>query len=114
MDRLAEMVLLGEFYGGLLTGRQQECFRLYYEQDLSLGEIAEYQGISRQAVHDRLQRAERALRHYEARLGLVADYIRRRRLLETALRLVRSSQAFRRGDRELDLAARMLEKVLRE
>ena len=49
MDSL-EMSLLYDYYGGLLTGKQRQCFDLRYNQDLSLGEIAQVMGVSRQAV----------------------------------------------------------------
>ena len=45
-----DMILLYDYYGDLLTDRQKECFELRYNQDLSLGEIGELQGVSRQAV----------------------------------------------------------------
>ena len=58
-----DMILLYDYYGDLLTDRQKECFELRYYQDLSLGEIGEELGISRQGVHDNLSRAEALLRH---------------------------------------------------
>jgi len=60
-------------YGGLLTGRQQLLWSRYFEDDLSLGEIATQARVSRQAVHDGLQRALGALERYEAALGLVSS-----------------------------------------
>lgn len=59
-------------YGALLTARQREFLRRYYADDLSLGEIAAQMRVSRQAVHDGLQRALGALERYETALGLVA------------------------------------------
>ena len=67
-----EMTLLLDYYGELLTEKQKTCFDLYYNQDLSLGEIAEEAGISRQGVHDSLARAEAILLDYEKKLGCVA------------------------------------------
>ena len=61
MDAL-EMSLLYDYYGGLLTGKQRQCFDLRYNQDLSLGEIAQVMGVSRQAVSDNLTRTEALLR----------------------------------------------------
>ncbi len=61
-----------DLYGPLLTPKQQEAVRLYYEQDLSLGEIASECKVSRQAVHDLLRRAEVALEKYEQKLRLLA------------------------------------------
>lgn len=62
---------LADFYKGLLTQRQQKFVDLYYFENLSLGEISTRYQISRQAVYDHLQRAEKALEDYERTLGLV-------------------------------------------
>ncbi len=70
MDAL-ELVLLYDYYGGLLTQRMQECFELRYNQDLSLSEIGQILGISRQGVHDNLSRAEALLRNMEQKTGCV-------------------------------------------
>ncbi|NLN06292.1 MAG: YlxM family DNA-binding protein [Firmicutes bacterium] len=67
--------LLYDFYGSLLTGRQREILELYYQHDLSLAEIADNTGISRQAVHDVVKRAVRALEKAEERLGLAARFV---------------------------------------
>ncbi len=70
MDAL-EMTLLFDYYGELLTQRQQQCFDMRYNQDLSLGEIAEELQVSRQGVHDNLSRAEALLRNMEEKTGCV-------------------------------------------
>ena len=67
--QLAELI---DTYATLLTDRQQRVLDLYYNQDLSLGEIAEDVGISRQGVRDSIKKAERELAFFEERLGLVA------------------------------------------
>ena len=66
-----DMILLYDYYGDLLTDRQKECFEMRYYQDLSLGEIGEELGISRQGVHENLSRAEALLRNMEAKTGCV-------------------------------------------
>jgi predicted DNA-binding protein YlxM (UPF0122 family) len=76
LGKFERMALLSDFYGDLLTERQQEVIRFYYEQDLSLGEIAEHLNITRQAVHDILKRAERALEHYEEKLRLLDSFLK--------------------------------------
>ena len=72
MDQTVEWSLLLDFYGELLTSRQRELCELSFNQDLSLSEIAENTGVSRQAVHDALRRAESALVEFEAKTGCVA------------------------------------------
>ncbi len=84
-----EMTLLLDYYGDLLTEKQRTCFDLYYNQDLSLGEIAEEAGISRQGVHDSLARAEAAMTAMEEKIGSVARAGRQQALLETICRAAR-------------------------
>lgn len=66
-----ELILLYDYYGALLTKRQRECFELRYDQDLSLGEIGEELGISRQGVFDNLSRTEALLINMEEKTGCV-------------------------------------------
>ena len=74
MEKLAEMALLVDFYGPLLTEKQRNVWDLHYQQDLSLAEIAEVEHISRQAIHDLIKRTERILAEYEDKLGLVQRF----------------------------------------
>ena len=66
-----EMTLLYDYYGKMLTVKQQEYIDMRYNQDLSLGEIAEIQNVSRQAVFDNLARTEALLRRMEENIGCV-------------------------------------------
>lgn len=66
------MSLLLDYYGSLLTQKQKNYFDLYYNQDLSLAEIAEMEGISRQGVHDTISRTETILQEMERATGCVA------------------------------------------
>jgi len=66
-----ETVLLFDYYGRMLTDKQKEYLDLRYNQDLSLGEIAEIMGVSRQAVFDNLTRTEALLRRMEENIGCV-------------------------------------------
>jgi predicted DNA-binding protein YlxM (UPF0122 family) len=66
-----ELVLLFDTYGGMLTDKQRDCFDMRHNQDLSLGEIAEELGVSRQAVNDNLTRTEALLRRMEENIGCV-------------------------------------------
>ena len=94
MDAL-EMALLLDYYGGMLTDKQRECFDMRYNQDLSLGEIGQLQGVSRQAVCDNLARTEALLRRMEENIGCVKrDRLARkaaREILEAAAVLDTSS-----------------------
>lgn len=65
-----EMCLLFDVYGDVLTEKQRELFDLYYNEDLSLAEIAEIAGISRQGVRDGIVRAEHTLTDLENKLSL--------------------------------------------
>jgi predicted DNA-binding protein YlxM (UPF0122 family) len=73
-EKTIEINMLYDFYGQLLTARQKELLKLYYEDNYSLSEIAEALGISRQGVHDTIKKAEKALHGYEIRLGLVQKF----------------------------------------
>ena len=68
------MTMLFDFYGELLTERQKEFYELYYDEDLSLAEIAENLGITRQGVRDGIKRAEQQLLEMEERLGLAKRF----------------------------------------
>ena len=82
MDAL-EMTLLFDYYGGMLTDKQRDCFDMRYNQDLSLGEIADTLGVSRQAVCDNLTRTEALLRRMEENIGCVKrDMLRRNAIHE--------------------------------
>ena len=70
--------MLYDFYGGLLKENQAEVMALYHEDNLSLSEIAEELGMTRQAVHYTLKKAEKSLESYESKLGLVAAYRKNR------------------------------------
>ena len=65
------MAMLYDFYGDLLTDRQKEFYDLYYNEDLSLAEIAENYGISRQGVRDVIVRAEAAMTEIEDKTHLI-------------------------------------------
>ncbi len=78
IEKITRMAFLLDFYGGLLTDKQQQCLDMHYNQDMSLAEIGEIFAVSRQAVHDILKRAENFLEEYEERLGLVKRFMRNR------------------------------------
>ena len=63
--------IYNDFYSGMLTNRQSEVIRMYYDEDLSLNEIAERLSISPQGVMDALKHGEKSLDSFEEKLGLV-------------------------------------------
>ncbi len=75
MEKNVEISLLFDFYRNMLTDRQAESIDLYYNEDLSLSEIGEHMGITRQGVRDNIKRGEHTLMESEARLGLAARFL---------------------------------------
>lgn len=76
------MALLFDFYGDVLTERQKEFYDLYYNEDLSLSEIAENNGITRQGVRDVIVRAEAILSDLEDKTGLIRRFHAMRKQLQ--------------------------------
>ncbi len=85
-EKNLEVAYLLDYYGGMLTDKQREVVDLYYNEDLSLAEISEHAGITRQGVRDSIKRGEAQLLEMEQRLGLMA----RIRSLEEALEEIAS------------------------
>lgn len=71
MSKNLGVTVLLDFYGVMLTAKQRDMVELYYNEDLSLAEIAEHTGITRQGVRDCIKRAEGKLVNYERKLKLV-------------------------------------------
>lgn len=74
MEKIVEQGLLYDFYGELLTKHQQQIYESIVYDNLSLGEIAQEEGISRQAVHDIVKRCDKTLQGYEEKLRLIAKF----------------------------------------
>ena len=88
MEKLIELGELLDWYGLLLTEKQRECYDLHYNEDLSLSEIAEQCGVSRQGVWDNIRRAEAALQEMEEKTGLIRRFSDTRRGLEALRELL--------------------------
>ncbi len=82
--------LLLDFYGNLLTDNVRLTLDMYLNDDLSLAEIAEEEGISRQGVHDKIKRGMSGLRSYEQKLGLVRRFLDQRQAVSQAIDLMDS------------------------
>ena len=89
MEDAFELALLLDYYGSMLTDKQKECFDMRYNQDLSLAEIGQELGVSRQAVNDNLTRTEALLRRMEENIGCV----KRDRLVRKAAREILEAAA---------------------
>ena len=74
MAKSLEISLLLDFYGEMLTNKQRDFLDLYYNEDLSLSEIAENEGITRQGVRDSIKRAEVQLFDMESKLKLARRF----------------------------------------
>jgi len=106
------MAMLFDFYGDLLTERQREFYDLYYNEDLSLAEIAENYGISRQGVRDVIVRAEAAMTEIEDKTHIIRRFQQSRELLAAinaaADRLLQSIDQRSYDDAMLDEIARTI------
>lgn len=82
MDKNIQIGLLYEFYGNLLTEKQAYVINSYYNDDLSLSEIADELEITRQGVRKHLIEAEKLLNNYEEKLGLMNKFLENRNELK--------------------------------
>ena len=116
LEKSVEIGTLCAFYGGLLTEKQQDALRLHYEEDLSLGEIAEELDTSRQNVHELITRSAHKLRRYEETLGAARRAEETARTLRQALQLVQSAadQAPTEAHPGLTEAIALMERVIRQ
>ncbi len=87
MEKIVEQGLLYDFYGELLTAHQRKIYEDVVLNDLSPSEIAKEQGISRQGVHDLIKRCDKILEEYEAKLQLVAKFMKIREMAARIERL---------------------------
>lgn len=92
MDKIYEQTMLFDFYGELLTEHQRSVYEDAVYRDMSLGEIAEERGISRQGVHDLLKRCDRILQEYESKLHLVERFARAKKTVAEIERLTLSAE----------------------
>ena len=114
LEKSVEIGTLCAFYGGLLTERQLSALRLHYEEDFSLGEIAEELGVSRQNVHELITRSVQKLRRYEEALGAAERAEETARVLRHAQELIlKADQASAGAHSELAEAAEMIGHIIR-
>ena len=110
LDYAASAAMLLDFYGELLTERQRLCFDLHYNEDLSLSEIAEQCGISRQGVWENIRRAESAMEDIEEKTGLIRRFEENRSALEKIREELKSLAAIT-GGRAHETAVKAMEEI---
>ena len=99
MEKIVEQGLLYDFYGELLTEHQRNIYDGVVFNDMSLSEIAEEQGISRQGVHDLVKRCNKILAGYEEKLKLVQKFNQTKQMVEEIKELAGAYK--RTGDKKL-------------
>ncbi len=82
MSKNLDVAVLLDFYGEMLTDKQRDVIDLYYNQDLSLSEIAEHEGITRQGVRDSIKRGEVFLFELEDKLKVFENYIETQKAIQ--------------------------------
>ena len=98
MNEILEQALLYDFYGELLTDHQKEVYEQFVLEDLSLGELAREEGISRQGVHDLVKRCSQTLKGYEEKLHLVEKFVSVREKVKQIDELLDEYEKERRED----------------
>ncbi len=104
VEQIVEQGMLYDFYGPLLTSHQQEIYELVVYQNLSLNEIAEQKGISKQAVSDLVRRATAQMRGYEESLGMIGRFQKLRKSCEELSRAAGELEGSRAADRIKELS----------
>ena len=112
MERIVEQGLLYDFYGELLTEHQRKIFEVVGYNDLSLTEIAQENGISRQGVHDLVRRCNHLLQEYEDKLHLVERFMRIRSRVEQLKHLTNDSEMNK--DKLIEKIESLSSKILEE
>ena len=101
MDKLYEQTMLFDFYGELLTEHQRRVYEDAVYNDVSLSEIAEEQGISRQGVHDLIKRCDRILQEYESKLHLVERFAKAKETVKEIQSLAGGEVSLKAADEEV-------------
>jgi len=115
MDDRIRRGFLFDFYGELLNEHQKEIYEAYVYQDLSFGEIAEEQGVSRQSVFDLIKRCSKTLEDYEQRLHLMERFLKAKATAEEIQTLAQQiKEEDQKSDSRLDEILRLTNLVIDE
>lgn len=107
MEDRVEISILMDFYKPLLTEKQRNIMELYFDDDLSLAEIAELTSTSRQAIHDLIKRCYKQLLSYESKLNLLQKSMNREEKIIKLLKKI--SKKYSISDEEYDMLKKELE-----
>lgn len=105
LEKTTRMNYLYDFYQSLLTPKQRSYMALYYLEDFSLGEIAEENNVSRQAVYDNIKRTEAMLEEYEEKLSLFVKFQERSKLIQVIREVLQEESPSR--DKLSDIVAEL-------
>lgn len=111
MEKIVEQGLLYDFYGQLLTSHQQKIYEQAVYDNLSFNEIAENEGISRQAVHDLIRRTTALMQRYENRLGMIRRF---RSLSAAADDLCRAAESAKSREELADRAREIADRIRKD
>ncbi|MCR5403805.1 MAG: DNA-binding protein [Butyrivibrio sp.] len=112
MDKIVEQGLLYDFYGELLTDHQKKIYESAVYEDMSLTEIADENGISKQGVHDILKRCTRALQEYEDKLHMIRRFEAIKTQAEELKSLSENAEALETIQRSIaDISDKILEEL---
>ena len=100
MEDRVEISLLMDIYSPLLTEKQKNIMELYYNDDLSLAEIADLNNTSRQAIHDLIKRCYKQILSYEDKLNLLKKSLEKESVIETLLNDIKKKYSIEENDLE--------------
>ncbi len=105
MEKKVMQTYLYDFYGDLLTEHQQNIYGMFVLEDLSISEIAEEEGISRQGVHDLVRRCDRILEEYEKKLHLLERFLKNKEKIMKIRELSKDCQGRDESQRMAEIEA---------
>ena len=109
MMKNLDIAVLLDFYGDMLTDKQREVIDFYYNEDLSLSEIGEFEGITRQGVRDAIKRAEAQLFDMEKKLGFAE---RNRKINEALADILASTEVINEYNMNVSLSREVNDAVV--